>query len=300
LTVANAQADAVRREVAYVRNALARLDTDIVLLKGAAYLIAGLPPARGRVFSDIDILLPFDRLADAEAELRLHGWSTTHHDAYDQRYYRQWMHELPPLRHGARMSVLDVHHAILPRTARLKPDSAKLLAASVPIAGESRLRVLCPIDMVVHSATHLLHNEELSQGLRDLADLDALLRHFGADASFWRELPRRAVELDLSRPLFYGLRYAVRFFGTPIPENLWRALGVGVPSRVLVSLMDALYERALDPVAALDAGIATSMARQALYVRGHWLRMPLPLLARHLCVKATRRRESDREQRRPV
>ena len=108
----------------------------------------------------------------------LHGWATSKTTAYDQRYYRRWMHELPPLRHISRQTMLDVHHAILPITARLKPDSAKLLAASRPIAGEPRLRVLAPVDMVLHSATHLFCNEDVGNGLRDLVDLDSLLREF--------------------------------------------------------------------------------------------------------------------------
>ena len=162
-----------------------------------------------------------------ENALTIHGWSTTHHNAYDQRYYRQWMHELPPLRHNTRATVLDVHHAILPLTARLKPSSAKLLAASRPLAGHDRLRVLCPADMVLHSATHLFHNEELSHGLRDLTDLDILLRHFGPEPGFWEELPRRAAELDLVRPLYYGLRFASHFLGTPVPSETRRRADAG-------------------------------------------------------------------------
>jgi hypothetical protein len=34
----------------------------------------------------------------------------------------------------------------------------------------------------------------------------------------------------------------------------------------------------------VPAGRAAALA--ALYLRGHWLRMPMPLLARHLTVKA--------------
>lgn len=291
LVIAAAQVEAVEREVAYLRTALAAVDVDIVLLKGAAYLIAGLPAARGRVFSDVDILVPLAKLAEVEAALMLHGWATTHHDAYDQRYYRRWMHELPPLRHIVRMTMLDVHHAILPVTARLKPDSAKLLASSRPIVGEDRLRVLCPADMVLHGATHLFYNEDLSQGLRDLADLDSLLRHFGQEPSFWEELPRRATELDLARPLYYGLRYASRFLGTPVPSLTRRRADVGRPPRIAGGLMDALYHRALQPVAPRDAGSLTPLARRALYVRAHWLRMPPLLLAWHLGVKALRRQE---------
>ena len=288
LALAAAQTDAVRREVAYLRKALAKVGIDIVLLKGAAYLMAGLPAARGRMFSDVDILVPFDKLGEVELALKLHGWVTTHHSAYDQRYYRQWMHELPPLRHVIRMTVLDVHHAILPRTARLKPSSEKLLGASRPIAGEDRLRVLAPVDMVLHSASHLFHNEELSQGLRDLADLDSLLRHFGEQPAFWEELPERAVELDLARPLFYGMRHAARLFGTPVPHAARLRVEAGGPARLPGRLMDALYERALRPVAPNDRDLVTPMARLALFVRAHWLRMPPQLLAWHLGAKVFR------------
>jgi hypothetical protein len=298
MTLAAAQADAVRREVEYVRNALAKAGIDIVLLKGAAYLMAGLPAARGRVFSDIDILVPLERLREVEVALKLHGWVTTHHSAYDQRYYRKWMHELPPLRHVIRMAVLDVHHAILPRTARLKPASAKLLAASRPIAGEDRLRILAPTDLVLHSMAHLFHNEEFSQGLRDLADLDSLLRHFGGQPGFWEQLPDRAVELDLSRPLYYGLRHARRLFGTPVPRAAELKVEAGRPTRLVGRLMDALYECALRPVAPGDRDLVAPLARQALFVRAHWLRMPPLLLAYHLTRKALVK--SDRQAEAPT
>src|SRR5438045_6762401 len=111
------------------------------------------------------------------------------------------MPALPPLRHATRNTVVDVHHAILPRTARLKPDSAKLLAASRPVPDSDRLRLLAPTDLIVHSATHLFFNEEFSNGLRDLVDLDSLLRHFGEQPGFWSTLGERAAELDLVRPL---------------------------------------------------------------------------------------------------
>ena len=290
LVIAQAQTHAVQREVAYIRKALAHVDVDIVLLKGAAYLEVGLPAAHGRVFSDVDILVPFARLAEVEAALLLHGWATTHHDPYDQHYYRTWMHELPPLRHNVRRTVLDVHHAILPRTARLKPDSAKLIASSQPIAGNDRLRVLCPTDMVLHCATHLFHNEELSHGLRDLADLDSLLRHFGQAPEFWTTLRQRTAELDLGRPLYYGLRYASRLLGTPLPPHALHAADADRPPRFVGRVMDAVYGQSLPPVASAEVGYRAAMARHAIYVRAHWLRMPPLMVVRHLTVKALRRR----------
>jgi putative nucleotidyltransferase-like protein len=288
-TLAHAQADAVRREVAYIDRALATAGIPIVLLKGAAYLVAGLAAARGRVFADIDILVPRGALAAVEAALMLNGWATGKTTAYDQRYYRRWMHELPPLRHIRRQTWLDVHHAILPITARLKPDSGKLLAASRPVAGEPRLRVLAPVDMVLHSATHLFCNEDVGNSLRDLVDLDSLLREFASEENFWTRLTVRAGELDLTRPLYYALRYAVRILGTPIPARVRHEAEIGRPPLLLRGLMDALFLGTLQPDRATTA--LASLARGSLYVRAHWLRMPPFLLARHLIVKALRREQ---------
>lgn len=287
LRLARAQAEEVEREVAQIAKALARTGVDIVLLKGAAYLFARLPAARGRIFSDVDILVPKEALRDVEAALMLHGWATSHLEPYDQRYYRRWMHELPPLRHVARATVVDVHHSIAPPTGRLKPDSRKLLAAARPLAGHERLKVLAPTDMVLHSAAHLFLNEELSHGLRDLVDIDALLRHFGGEEAFWTALDERAAELDLRRPLYYALRYASRILGTRVPSDC--ANRAGAPAAWTRALQDALYARALQPYHPAAADAFTPLARQLLFVRGHWLRLPPALLAYHLTVKALRR-----------
>lgn len=287
--LAQAQADAVRREITYIDRALAATGVPVVLLKGAAYLVAGLPAARGRIFSDIDILVPRSALAQVEAALMRSGWATAKTAPYDQRYYRQWMHELPPLKHISRQTVLDVHHAILPTTARLKPDSVKLLAASRPIAGEPRLSILAPVDMVLHSATHLFCNEDVGNGLRDLVDLDSLLRDFARDGSFWPGLAERAAELDLTRPLYYALRYAVRFLATPVPAGVLRAAEIGRPPSLLQGLMDGIFVRTLLPEPAGAAQGLIALARGALYLRAHWLRMPPPLLAYHLAIKAYQR-----------
>ena len=278
--------NAVRFEVARIGAALGALDLDLILLKGAAYTMAGLPPARGRLFSDLDLLVPRAALAEVESQLMLAGWMSTHHDEYDQRYYRVWMHEIPPMQHMHRGSVIDVHHAILPLTAALRPDPDKLRAASVALGGPGRLRVLAPADMVLHSATHLFHDGEFDKGLRDLLDLHRLLLHFGADQAFWDGLPARALELELARPLFYALRYCQRLLGTPVPPAVMAALAPAAPAAPLLALMDALFERALLPVHASCADRFTSLAHGLLYIRGNWLRMPPLLLARHLLHKA--------------
>lgn len=281
-----AQHDEVRQEIDAVRVALASVGVPLVLLKGAAYLAAQVPAARGRSFTDVDLLVPKERRGEVESALMKWGWMTTHHTAYDQLYYRKWMHELPPLRHVRRGSVLDVHHTILPETARLRPDPRLLLGSAQPVIGWDGVAVLTPMDMVLHSMTHLFYNDDMSHGLRDLSDLDLQLRHFAFEPDWWSSLVGRATTLDLRRPLYYGLDCARRILGTPVPDEVIQSLGAAAPGRLAGALMEALWDRALSSLHRSAADGWTPVALLLLYVRAHWLRMPPMLLARHLTIKA--------------
>lgn len=292
--LADRHAIAVQWEVECIRKALAPRGLSWVLLKGAAYAAARLPAARGRIFSDVDIMVPQADLPLAERSLGMSGWLPSKLDPYDRRYYREWMHEIPPLRHIKRGSVLDVHHTILPPTSKPKPDARKLLAAAVLVEGFEEIYVLAPADMVLHSATHLFYDGELNHGLRDLVDLDDLVRHFSAkDPGYWQALVGRAFEMGLAQPLYYGLRYAQRFLDTPVPRWVEDAIARAGPSRVMRPVMDALFDRALMPDHSTCSDWLTPTARWLLYVRAHYLRMPLRLLVPHLARKAWRRTKGE-------
>lgn len=287
LRMVQRQNTAMRWEVQCILDALRKIDVDIILLKGAAYVIAELPAAHGRAFSDIDILVPKHRMAEVESQLMLNGWQGTHHDDYDQRYYRQWMHEIPPLRHIKRGTIIDVHHTILPESARVKVNTPLLFENMERLPGYKRLFRLCSEDMLLHSATHLFHEGSLENGLRDLFDLDSLFKHFSSD-DFWNRLVPRAVELGLTRPLYYAIRYCAAVIGTPIPTEAISAVQIGKPPAVVSRFMDECYLRALRPVHGSCTTAGSGLARSVLYVRSHWMRMPLPLLVCHLSRKAFR------------
>jgi hypothetical protein len=286
--VAQESERSLRWEVDRVSAALRDVDTPIVLLKGAAYAIAGLPAARGRVSGDLDILVAKDRLDEVERALLESGWEPMKLEPYDQRYYRDWSHELPPLKHRRRKSVLDVHHTILPVTGRLRPDVGRILTTVVPV-GTDGLGVLCPEDMVLHSAAHLFQDGDLAGGLRDLTDLDLLLKHYGGlEPKFWTRLVPRAVDLGLTRPLFYALRCCGRFLGTAVPPEVVAAADRGRPVVPPPAAMDWLVARAFLPARTGREMLLAGAARGSLYVRFHWLRLPPWLLARHLVHKVIR------------
>ena len=279
------QREAIRWEAGHLAQALAALSVPVVLLKGAAYALDGHAAADGRLFGDVDLLVPRAALVPVEAALQLHGWRAAGIDAYDSRYYRQWMHELPPMANHQRGTVVDVHHNILPLSAASVPDAALLLADSVCIEG-TPFRRLSAIDQFIHSATHLFHEGELRNGLRDLYDLDALLQPLIAGQAGERLLAR-AGRLHLVWPVMLALRYTGQLLGTAIPPALQAsALQAAALPAWRLYLLDAAYLRVLKPQPMGVRSLSHSLAEFALYIRSHALRMPLGRLALHLGRKA--------------
>ena len=260
-------------EAEMARRALADLGARMILLKGTAFHAAGLDASIGRSVGDLDILVPRGTLDQVETALLAAGWERLKPaEGYDDHYYRQWMHELPPLIHRTRDRMIDVHHTILPMTARPTPDSAALI-------DDSRLlpnghRILSPEDMIVHAAAHLFADGDLAGGLRNLWDLDRLLRQFQADPLFWQQLGERSQLHQLRPQVALALRLAGRLYHTPVDAAL-----AGRPR-----LSDRLFERRL--LARNGWGQESRKPlRFAFYVRSHWLRMPPLMLASHLWTK---------------
>jgi hypothetical protein len=253
--------------------ALAPLRVPVILLKGTAYAAAGLEAGRGRSIGDLDILVPRAALARVEQALLAAGWEWVKEDAYDDQYYRRWMHELPPLIHRERDRMIDVHHAILPLTARPKPDMEAMIEARTPL--DAGLFTLCPEDMIVHAAAHLFADGDMAGGLRNLWDIDRLIREFaGREPGFRTRLAERAKRHGLLPAVERAVRLAHHLYGTP---------GGGRPTAT-----DPLYRRRL---LARDGWGREKrpLTRLGFYVRSHWLRMPPAMLARHLWVKARKR-----------
>ena len=286
LVMARARERAARWELDRIAWALSDPpEGPLVAMKGCAYLLAGTRNAGGRLFADVDLLVPEAALPAVESRLAERGWRMKELTAYDDEYYRLWTHELPPMVHAEREVEVDLHHNLLMRTARLRPDASKLVRDATPVEG-SRFKVLAPVDMVLHAMTHLFFSSEMDDGLREVVDIDDLLREFAErEPGFWERFWPRAEELDLARPAFYGLRYANRLLGTPVPDEVLRASRSAAPAAPVLAIMDRLVPRALYPQHPDHHSRRTAVARLLLYMRSHWTRMPPLMLARHLSYK---------------
>ncbi|UCV17295.1 nucleotidyltransferase domain-containing protein [Ferribacterium limneticum] len=286
LLMVSRQGSAVRWELACISRALASEKLSAVVLKGAAYVVSGVQAGHGRIFSDVDILVRKADIVSTESALMIHGWQSAKSDPYDQKYYRQWMHEIPPMAHVTRGTTIDVHHSIVPETARIKVDSVRLFDYLRPLADFNNLFAFSPALMVLHSATHLFQEGELDNGLRDLFDIDALIREFGVMPDFWTELLDSGQETGASRFLYYALRYARSELGSPVPESALQRIEKYSPSPIALAVMDACYRRAFRPNHETCVVPGSGIMRRFIYLRSHWLRMPMGMLIPHLLRKA--------------
>ncbi len=273
-----------RHDSLYFARLLQPLGCPVIILKGSAYVLAGQPASLGRQAGDLDMLVPRSWLGAVEERLAEHGWHVSRKTDYDDQYYRQWMHELPPIVHASRSNVLDLHHTILPLTSRLRPNAAELVAAAQEVPGTG-LKILSREDQILHSATHLFYDGDLTGGLRNLHDIHRLVKVHSKDSAFWSMLLARSNVHQLALPLFYALRYASRFLGTDVPQDIMKQLAKHAPARPIVWLMDLLVVTRLCDATAGQHSLKVRLATFLLYVRSHWLRMPAPMLIRHLWTK---------------
>jgi hypothetical protein len=265
----------------------------VVLLKGAAYVAQDLPIAKGRLPSDVDLLVPFEHLQDAQRRLWSAGWEEVELDAHAKRYYYEWSHEVPPMRHPLHAFEVDLHHNIVPPLGWARIDAGTLVQGSGACTWPF-WKVLSPTDQVLHCATHLFDDYAARTRLRDLVDLDGLLRHFASSPSFWGELHDRARQLNLVRACALACHFTSSWLGTPIPAETFATLRSQQDSWPNGPLLRTLFSQVLMPVDPdRTTAVGPELSRRFLEARYHCRRMPLRHLLRHFWHKASVSRKSD-------
>lgn len=272
----------IKWEINRVRRAMLGTDEKLILLKGGAYIAEGLKCTNGRMSVDLDILVAKNRIDYAEEKFLAAGWEHQVEDDYDQKYYREYAHELPPLVHPERYISIDVHHTILPLTSRVKPDIQKMIKNS--IESLDGFHVFSNVDMILHSVVHLFQDGEIRSSLRNLLEQHDMYEEFGQNEAFWSSLVPRAIELGLTRSLFYSLNYTKLILNTDIPEAVMNEIKPYGPGVLAMGLMNWMVPAVISPTLGAS-GIIRWICQNGLYVRSHWLKMPPLLLAKHLTIK---------------
>ena len=252
--------------------------TYAIFLKGAAYSLANNLASSGRTYGDIDLLVKKSEIDSTERQLNFWGWLPTDKDEYDDKYYREWTHEIPPLQHGSRGTVLDLHHNFIPPISGKAPVASEFVAHSVKL--DNGFYVLSPQAMTLHSAIHLFFNEEFNNGFRDIFDLHCLFTEYNSE-KFWQNIISLAKKTEFTRELYLASRYCIKFYNTDIPSFAYLELSNMYSSKIQNSYWDWMFLNVLLPhhpkVSAPSQPFAIFMA----LVRGHTLKMPLKILLKH-------------------
>ena len=174
-TSADRMKQAQARDSNYTINKLSRhlasFKGQVILLKGAAYAVSDdTCVGEGRLFSDIDIYVDHENIDTVEQLLKWSGWEYDEEKSeYDIDYYRNWMHELPPLVNKTLPLMLDVHHHLVPIISRQCFDISALTKTS-DVTTHSQFNVLVPEAQLIHTALHMLTNDDMTNITRDLLD----------------------------------------------------------------------------------------------------------------------------------
>ncbi|VAV88123.1 hypothetical protein MNBD_ALPHA02-1665 [hydrothermal vent metagenome] len=281
--IAEARQRKVMWEVNRVRRALFGFEDKVILVKGGAYIAKGLQVAKGRISADIDILVAKKNLDIVENHLLQSGYTSQVLNSYDQQYYREWAHELPPLVHPDRMVEVDVHHNILQVTNRLCPNIDLMIEDAVPL--EDNIYVLSDVDMLLHSIVHLFVDGTIKASLRNLLEQHDLISEFSPKPDFWAQFMNRVEELGFGRPVFYCLRYCAHFLNTDIPSEVTERAKKAGPGFLTLKIMDMMIFRTMVPYGTGGSKVTDYLATNGLYMRSHWLRMPPVMLVKHLIRK---------------
>jgi len=279
LIYADKQSQQIKFECQELQSLFLKEGINTVYLKGAAYTLASTSNSRGRICNDLDILVPKAQLKEAEDLLNQHRWIAEQLNTYDERYYRKWSHEIPPMVHLIRGTVLDLHHNLyLPISGRAADMS---IFFNLVVKTRAGFSVLNPEAMVLHSVIHLFMNEETQNAIRDLWDIHLLISENSSD-EFWQKLHKLA-ELT-------GFQLELKYCLTALNYYLYSALDPVSKNQCDAHSCDNLWVRlillpSLVPEHPIVCTARNRWAKRFMYLRGHWLKMPMHILISHLLVK---------------
>jgi hypothetical protein len=274
----DAQTRQVLSACALITNAANNIGIDLLFLKGAAYSLGQTTNSRGRLFSDIDILVKPEALAPLETYLKANGWASKELNDYDNKYYREWSHELPPFTHLATGVSLDIHHTLLPPISGYQVDLDDLWKNKVTL--ESGFSIPNHPYLILHSAIHLLLNEDVEKGFRDLLDIHFLLIEFLSNSN-----------IEELNSVFYrsGFEFEFNLLVTLLNECFGRNHFIEhkADSSKLDFWKRAYYKSIFPAIPELDDK-SHSVSRLLVYTNGHLNKMPLGLFLKHISYKASR------------
>ena len=209
---------------------LNRIDISPVLLKGAMHLVTDMYGDPGaRIMSDIDVLVPRDRVA--ECLTALHGLGYKADEDIHNDYHEDHHHCAPLFRPGDYGS-LEIHRSLTesPYADILSTEVALAEAQALEFQGLA-MKALSPTHRLLHNILHSqLVDHNHADGIFPLRSLHEVITESTANqkGTDWSFIQSRMEQHDWGNALQAYLYLANKLFGMPIPEGIRKTL----PSRL--------------------------------------------------------------------
>ncbi len=247
---------------------VAPIGIELVALKGTAHWLCDITVTNDRQFAELDVWAGPQSGLQFEAALLGQGWLRAETQPGMRVGVERW---LGPVDAAQRVPVLNVHADALSAAPFGRFGLGLQWAARLPVADAAGLHVPAPTDMVLCAVAQLFRGPVGNHGLRDLSDIDMLLRRFGSQPGFWTDLLERADLLCLSWSLRFALRQAQRLLGTPVPSAVHDAMRIGAPPRWLSGLMNRLWSRLLCTPRSQTDRVPARLSALLLSLHARWL-----------------------------
>jgi hypothetical protein len=276
------RSDRLDAELERIVPALRAEGIPVMLLKGAALARSVYPSPALRPMDDLDVLIPGSQVAQAVARLEALGYRPRPDPAgYSARFVQQFLGEQMwsrtaaepgcgqdppgqgafPAAAAGQQLLVDVHWRLLTvewyrHTARLDVDA--LWAAARPLDRDGVAAwQLSPEDTLIHLCLHAAIQHAYVWPALSYVDVDRVVRA-SDPAVDWELLQRRSAAFRVSLPVYFGLRFAQQYLGTPLPARLLADLA---PSRCRVYAIQRITGADRQPVFA-----RRSIGRRAKYL----------------------------------
>jgi hypothetical protein len=227
------RSDTLDAELKRILHILQSAEIPVVLLKGAALARSVYPTPGLRPMNDLDLLIPRSYVTQALPDPT----------GYSARFVQQFLGEqtfvrtpaeqssvgdhlgqeaLPVIATGQRVG-LDLHWRLLTvewyrNTARLDDDA--LWAAARPLdCGGIAAWQLSPEDTVIHLCLHAAIQHAYICPALSYVDIDRVVRVSDPGVD-WDLLRKRTAAFRVGPPVYFGLCFAERYLGTPVPAGV--------------------------------------------------------------------------------
>ena len=210
------------RQTGEAAAALAAERIPVLLLKGLHLARFIYPEPALRSMADVDLMVPRDRLADAERVFLDRGWGPVPRPDIEQ--FCTWSNHLAKL-HKDGAPVVELHWSIERPTCPFTLDLDGLWARSRPALLDGvPVRLLAPEDLLLHLALHGSYHHGFDRAaLKALVDVNTVVAKHRGELD-WAGLAQRANSWGAGGFVYTTFRLAGKILGTPVLASVLREL----------------------------------------------------------------------------